>query len=150
MPRFAKTLRHLVPAVAAAALLAGCAGGVELDGPGFDRLGLTGKKNKKEPTVPDRAPLLLPPDRARLPAPQQETANSAPQNWPTDAQEVQKAEAQEEFRKKKEYEDKGNFDPKADIDEFEKLMDPMERKPGIFGKGRLLGRKYRDPGKYEN
>ena len=149
MRRFAKTMRHLVPAFTAAALLAGCTGGVDLEGPGLDRLGLTSKK-KGEPKVPDRAPLLLPPDRARLPEPQQQTANAPPQNWPTDAQEVQKAEAQEERRKKKEYEDKGNFDPKADIDEFEKLMDPMERKPGIFGQGRLLGRKYRDPGDFGN
>ncbi|MDA7947335.1 MAG: hypothetical protein MPJ78_07645 [Hyphomicrobiaceae bacterium] len=148
----AKTRKHLivVPTLAVAALLAGCAGdGVELQGPGFEALGLTSKK-KAEPKVPDRAPLLLPPDRARLPEPQQATAAAPPQNWPTDAQEVQKAEAQEKLRKQKEYQDKGNYDPKADIDEFEKLMDPLERQPGIFGRGRLLGKKYRDARDFEN
>ncbi len=150
MRSFVKTMRHLVPAFAAVALLAGCAGGVELEGPGFDRLGLTSKKNKGEPKVPDRAPLLLPPDRARLPEPQQQTATAPPQNWPTDPEDVQKAEAAEKDRKQKVYQDKGNFDPKADIDEFEKLMDPMERKPGIFGEGQALGRKYRDSRNYGN
>lgn len=139
-----------MPAIAVLALLAGCAGGVELEGPGFDALGLTSKKSKGEAKVPDRAPLLLPPDQARLPAPQQATASAPPQNWPTDPDTLRKTEAEEKARKEKEYQDKGNFDPKSDIDEFEKLMDPMERKKGIFGEGQALGRKYRDPGKYEN
>lgn len=147
----ARTIRHLkfVPVIVVPALLLGCAGGVELEGPGFEALGLTSSKEKGEPKVPDRAPLLLPPDRARLPEPQQSTASAPPQNWPTDPEEVRKAEASAAERKQKEYEDKGNYDPKADIDEFEKLMDPMERKKGIFGQGQILGRKYRDPGEYD-
>lgn len=153
MRKLAKTKRHLTlaPALAVAVLMAGCAGGgVELEGPGFEALGLTSKKNKTEPKVPDRAPLLLPPDRARLPEPQTETAAAPPQNWPTDPEEFQKAEKAEAERKKKEYQDKGNFDPKADIDEFEKLMDPMERKPGVFGRGQALGPKNRDGRNYGN
>ncbi len=140
----------LVPAIAAVGLLAGCAGsGVELEGPGFEALGLTGSKKKSEPKVPERAPLLMPPDRARLPEPRQSTASAPPQNWPNDPGEVQKAEASEAKRRDQAYRDSGNFDPKADVDEFEKLMDPMERRPGVFG-GESLGDKNRDAKGYGN
>ena len=152
MRMLTNTLRRLalLPAIVAAGLLAGCAGGgVELEGPGFESLGLTGKKKKGEPKVPDRAPLLMPPDRARLPQPRQSTAAAPPQNWPNDPGDVQKAEAAEAKRIDQAYRDSGNFDPKADIDEFEKLMDPMERRPGVFG-GDGLGDKNRDAKSYGN
>jgi hypothetical protein len=140
----------LVTALVTAALLGGCSGGgISLEGPGFEALGLTGSKNKGDKKVPDRAPLLIPPDRARLPQPQQSTASAPPQNWPKDPDSLLKAEASEAEKKQREYEDYGDWSKKADIDEFEKLMDPLERSKGIFG-SRNLGKKYRDSNSYPN
>lgn len=137
--------------VAAAMLLGGCGGGVSLEGPGFEALGLTGNKNKKDVKVPDRAPLLLPPDRARLPEPQQPTAVAAQQqDWPSDPDLQRKAEEEEVAVKEREYEDYGDWSKNADLDEFEKLMDPAMRSKGIFGKGRALDKKYRDTRDYGN
>lgn len=146
----------LVTAFAAAALLGGC-GGVQLEGPGFEALGITSnKKNDTEPKVPDRAPLVIPPKRAQLPQPQtqpqpqQATASAQPQNWPTDPESLLKAEKTQAEQKKKDYADKGDWSKNADISEFEKLMDPLDRQPGIFSGGDELSDKYRDTGKYEN
>jgi hypothetical protein len=113
----------LVPAIAVLAFLGGCGGGVHVEGPGFE----LGGKKEGDKKVPDRAPLLIPPDRARLPAPQQPVASAPPSNWPKDPGEVKKAEASAAVKKQKEYEDKGDWSKKADLDEFDKLMDPMER-----------------------
>lgn len=133
-------------ALATGVVLGGCSGidGVELEGPGFEALGLTGSKNKGDKKVPDRAPLVLPPDTARLPEPEQSTSVAASRpDWPTDPDALRKEEAAEEKAKQKEYEDKGDWSKDAGIDEFEKLSDPMSRKAGIFTKGRALGPEYR-------
>lgn len=118
----------LAVALVTTALLAGCAGSdVEISGPGFQ---LGGNKNKKEAKVPDRAPLLVPPDRARLPepAPEQPQAVAAQPNWPNDPDLVRKSEEEEKLAKKSEYEDKGDWSGKGGADEFDKLGDPLERK----------------------
>lgn len=139
----------LAAAFAAAIALSGCGSGVQLEGPGFEALGLTSNKNKGEAKVPDRAPLLVPPDRARLPEPQQETAAAAPrENWPNDPDALAKSEASEAAAAQKEYEDNGNWDPKADIDEWNKLMDPTLRQPGILSSNKPLGDEYRDTTQY--
>lgn len=132
--------------LSAAAVLGGCSGidGVDLQGPGFERLGLTGNKNRKEKKVPDRAPLLIPPNTARLPEPKPSTAvATARPDWPTDPDAQRKSEEIEQAAKQKKYEDKGDWSPDANIDEFEKLSDPMSRKRGIFSRGRALGPEYR-------
>ncbi len=139
----------LVPAFAVLAFLGGCGSGVQLEGPGFEALGLTSKKQKGDKKVPDRAPLLIPPDRARLPAPQQPIASAPPPNWPNDPGEFLKAEASAAVKKQKEYEDKGDWSKKADIDEFEKLMDPLERRDGVLSR-KLLGDRNRDSKNYGN
>jgi len=122
------TIKHLllVPVFAVLVLLGGCEG-VHVEGPGFE---LGGKKNNVDKKVPDRAPLLIPPDRARIPEPTQSTATAPPQNWPSDPDVVRKADAAEADKKQKEYEDKGDWSKKAGADEFEKLSDPMERRKG--------------------
>ncbi len=142
------TIKHLllVPVFAVLVLLGGCEG-VHVEGPGFE---LGGKKNNVDKKVPDRAPLLIPPDRVRLPAPQQAIASTPPQNWPTDPGDIQKAEAIAAAKKKKEYEDSGDWSKKADIDEFEKVMDPIERKPGILSKNKKLDDQYRDFREYHD
>ncbi len=147
MSKATSTIRHLtlLSAFGAALLLGGCAGGgIEFEGAAFNAIGLGGKKGKAEQKVPDRAPLLIPPDRARLPEPVASTVATAaaPQNWPRDPDLVRKAEADGVDQKRKEYEDKGNWSKNAGIDEFEKLMDPLSRSRGILG-GRDLGGEYR-------
>ena len=147
---FAHNIKRLalVTAFAAAALVGGCGGGVEFEGPGFEALGLTGKTKTVEKQVPDRAPLLLPPDRTRLPQPRLPTASTVPQSWPTDPETIRKAETTQDEQQIKDYIDKGDWSKNADIDEFEKLMDPLERSPGIFG-GRWLSDKNRDFKSYD-
>ena len=148
MHNVTRTIKRLllVPAIAVLAFLGGCGGGVHVEGPGFE----LGGKKEGDKKVPDRAPLLIPPDRVRLPAPQQAIASTPPQNWPTDPGDIQKAEAIAAAKKKKEYEDSGDWSKKADIDEFEKVMDPIERKPGILSKNKKLDDQYRDFREYHD
>ena len=82
----------IFPALAAVMILTGCGSGVQLEGPGFEALGLTGKK-KVERKVPERSPLLIPPDPNRLPEPAPRVATARPQNWPTDPEDTVKAKA---------------------------------------------------------
>ncbi len=57
-------------ALSAAIVLAGCsAGDVELNGKLFELAGLTGTGERSAPKVAERAPLVVPPDLARLPEP---------------------------------------------------------------------------------
>ncbi len=136
----------IVPALAVLVLLGGCGGGVHLEGPGFEALGITGNKNRGDKKVPDRAPLLIPPDRARLPEPQQSIAAAPPQNWPKDPGDTAKAEEAEADRKQRDYEDKGDWSKKAGIDEFDKLMDEGSRKKGFLDakKKKPLSDEYRE------
>jgi hypothetical protein len=138
----------LVPALTMLAILGGCGSGVHLEGPGFEALGISGNKNKADKKVPDRAPLLIPPDRARIPEPQQAIAAAPPQNWPVDPGDTLKAEEAEAKRKQTAYEQRGDWSKKADIDEFDKLMDPGLRKKGVFG-GNNVSDRYRDYKKHE-
>ena len=138
----------ILPAMAAALTLAGCGSGVQLEGPGFEALGLTGKKYV-EKKVPDRAPLLIPPDPTRLPEPAAQVATTQPQNWPTDPEATLSAEDSEAARKERIYQEKGDWSKKADIDEFEKVMNPELREKGIFS-SKPLSDKNRDFKTYEN
>lgn len=124
----------IAPALAVAMISAGCGPGIQLEGPGFDALGLSGKK-QVEKKVPDRAPLLIPPDPNRLPEPAPRVANARPQNWPTDPEDTVKAKASVAAKKKQDYEDSGDWSKNADIDEFEKLSDPIKRQEvGLLNK----------------
>jgi len=138
----------IIPALTAAMMLAGCGPGVSIEGPGFEKLGLTGKKHVEQ-KVPDRAPLLIPPDPNRLPEPAPQIVNARPENWPTDPDTMIKAEASIAAKKKQAYQDHGDWSKKADIDEFEKVMHPEERERGVFSSGPLSD-KSRDFKSYEN
>jgi len=133
-----------------AGLLAACGGGVHLEGPGFEQLGLTSNKNKGDTKVPDRAPLLLPPDRAALPEPvtNQQAAANPQANWPNDPDLILKSDAVEADKKQREYEDNGDWSKNAGIDEFEKLLDPALRRKGALSKGKTVDRQYRDDKNY--
>jgi len=139
----------IIPVLAAAMMLAGCGPGIQLEGPGFEALGLTNKKHVEQ-KVPDRAPLLIPPDPNRLPEPAPKVATVRPENWPTDPEITLKAEASAAAEKQRIYEDKGDWSKKADVEEFEKLMDPIERHKGglldkVFERRNQTQREFDDP-----
>jgi hypothetical protein len=139
----------IVPALAAAMTISACGSGIELEGPGFDKIGLGGNKHV-EKQVPDRAPLLIPPNRTRLPDPASQVATARPESWPKDPEAAGSLEVIAALKKKAEYQEKGDWSKTAGIDEFEKLMDPMERTPGLFSKDKNLKKKYRDAGTFGN
>jgi hypothetical protein len=87
-------------ALAAALLLTACADGVDLNGKLFDTLGVSPAAQaarKFEPTIAERAPLVVPPDSGRLPEP-----GSAPAPtqvaWPDDPEQRKIREAKERER----------------------------------------------------
>lgn len=76
-------------AVAATLVLGGCSDGLEVNGKLFDLMGISSsavEQSKREPQVAARAPLVLPPNSNRLPAPgseqEQDPTNIATLNDP--------------------------------------------------------------------
>lgn len=130
---------RIAPALLVGTLLLGGCGGVQFEGKVFDAMGLSGEQKKQEAKLPDRAPLILPPKRA-LPAPGPRQAIADPQSWPQDPDTLRKQVALE---KKKEQLRCGDYDFKRKStshveDDFEEILDPMERCKGFIGR-RLLG-----------
>jgi hypothetical protein len=74
--------------------LAGCGETVQFEGRVFDMMGMNDTSKRQENSVPERAPLVLPPNAkaASLPAPQSQAA-AAEENmqWPDDPDERRKA-----------------------------------------------------------
>jgi hypothetical protein len=90
-----------VAALSCAALLSGCADGVELNGKLFDWMGVSPaaqEARRYEPKLADRAPLVMPPDVNRLPEPGSERAPGPMMAWPDDAEQRKVREAQERER----------------------------------------------------
>jgi hypothetical protein len=90
-------------ALASALLLSGCGGdaGVDLNGKVFDLMGISpaaqAAKNA-EPKVAERAPLVMPPDTSRLPAPGSGEAPVAQVAWPDDPDQRKRTAVQERER----------------------------------------------------
>lgn len=129
-----KPLKKIAIAAACTGLLslAGC-GGVQFEGKVFDALGVSGEqKPQAEAKVPDRAPLILPPKR-ELPPPGSRDRIASPQNWPQDPDELKKQVAVKEKEKDLkcgEY----DFKRKSSAQDFEEILDPLERCKGFFAK----------------
>lgn len=131
----------LAVAGVAAVLLAGCEG-VEFKGRAFEAMGLTNQPKAKPSDVPTVAPLVIPPT-AELPPPgSTQSAALSEQEWPNDPDLARRSAEEEAARKQQEYYEKGDWSSDRPPDEFNKLYDSMERKPGIFG-GQKVGDKYR-------
>ena len=88
---------RLVAVVASSLLLAGCGGidGVELNGGIFDAMGIgSNSSSGKEPVVPQRAGLVMPPQKDVLPAPgtggNPAAVAAANPAWPMDPEERQR------------------------------------------------------------
>ena len=86
--------------VASMLLLSGCADGVELNGKVFDWMGISPaaqEANRREPTLAERAPLVVPPNTGRLPEPGSENA-PAQTVWPDDPEQRKVRQAEERER----------------------------------------------------
>jgi hypothetical protein len=86
--------------VASMLLLSGCADGVELNGKMFDWMGISPaaqEANRREPTLAERAPLVVPPNTGRLPEPGSENA-PAQTVWPDDPEQRKVRQAEERER----------------------------------------------------
>lgn len=121
----------LLALFAAAVALGGC-GGVEFEGKVFDAVGLTDKKDKAEPIVKTRAPLVLPP-RQGLPEPNAQQASAVPENWPDDPDERARREA-EEARKKTKRKMTGELPKKTTMETFESLTGQWPAGEGLVGR----------------
>ena len=121
----------LLALFAAVAVLGGC-GGVEFEGKVFDAVGLTGKKDKAEPVVKSRAPLVLPP-RQGLPEPNAQQATAVPENWPDDPDERARREAAE-ARAKKKRKFTGELPKKTTMETFESLTGQWPAGEGLLGR----------------
>ena len=136
-----------LPALLAGTLLLGGCGGVQFEGKVFEAVGLAGEQKKQEARLPDRAPLILPPKKD-LPAPGPRQAVADPQSWPQDPDNLRK---QASLEKKKEREKCGEYDFKRKStssieDDFEEILDPMERCRGSIFRTLGIGDDARDDG----
>lgn len=90
------------PALASTLLLIGCADGIDLNGKVFDWMGVSPaaqEARRYEPNVAERAPLVVPPNTARLPEPGSEKApDLAQMPWPDDPEQRKVREARERER----------------------------------------------------
>ena len=83
-----KRVLRLAAALGCVALLGGC-GGVEFEGKIFDYAGISGTGPEPDPTMTERAPLMVPPNVASLPAPTQSRSVAASRpDWPDDPEKV--------------------------------------------------------------
>ena len=106
--------------ITAAALLGGCADGVEINSPLLNSLGVaTGALGQKEePKLAPRAPLVMPPSTQRLPEPgppaaAAAVAPAADPSWPKDKDYERVASAAEKKRQHTQYCRDGNWKERA-------------------------------------
>jgi hypothetical protein len=89
-------------AVLSTLALGGCADGVDFNGKVFDWMGISPaaqEAKRFEPKMADRAPLVMPPDANRLPAPGSEAGpDPAVAAWPDDPEQRKVREAKERER----------------------------------------------------
>lgn len=120
----------LAGVLACVGFLGGC-GGVEFQGKVFDYMGVSGDRQKADPHMAERAPLMVPPNLAKLPEPTQSTSVAAArQDWPENPEMVRK---------------RNDDDKKAQQAEIESKADPMNP---YAGKETLLDKLFK-PSKTE-
>lgn len=106
--------------IAGAALLGGCADGIEINSKLLDSVGLSTSAlsaNRAEPKLAQRAPLVMPPSTQKLPEPgaappppPEVVANGA---WPKDMDQEKVADAREKARQQALYCKDGNWKERA-------------------------------------
>lgn len=117
---------------------AGC-GGVELEGKLFDALGVSPSAtaaSRKEPVVPERSGIVVPPRMDKLPAPGTGQPALADGSWPVDPELKRAAEKAEKERKMAAYCRDGdlNSGKVRDREWWEKLSGDTARCPTAFGR----------------
>ena len=117
--RISRRLRvGLASAITSAALLGGCADGIEINSPLLDAVGLStaALSRKEEPKLQPRAPLVMPPSTQRLPEPGQAepvaTAAVDP-SWPKDKDAERRATAKDKAARQAEYCRDGSWKEKS-------------------------------------
>jgi hypothetical protein len=123
----------------AAALLGGCADGVEVNSKLLDSVGLSTSAlsaNRVEPKLAQRAPLVMPPSTQKLPEPgtappppPEVIANGA---WPKDKDQEKVASAQEKERQQAQYCKDGNWQERAIDNDFGGMSGPQGSCGTIF------------------
>jgi hypothetical protein len=116
--RISRRISVSVAVVAVAALLAGCADGVEINSPLLNSLGVaTGAiGQKEEPKLKPRAPLVMPPSTERLPEPGQAppaAVATADPAWPKDKDQERVAAAAQKKAQQAQYCREGNWKERA-------------------------------------
>jgi hypothetical protein len=127
MHQIAKASRHLACLLVAGISLAACSpGDVELNGKLFDAMGVSSNSqsaSKVDPKVPQRAPLVVPPSTASLPAPGTGAAviAAAPEDqaWPTDPDQQQAAALAAKQAEQKQYCEEGRL--KGNSEDFDEM-----------------------------
>jgi hypothetical protein len=113
----------LAGVLACVGFLGGC-GGVEFEGKVFDYMGVSGNRQKADPHMTERAPLMVPPNLQKLPEPSQGTAvATARQDWPDDPERVRKRVVEDKQAKQAEAEAKA--DPMNPYAGKETLLDKL-------------------------
>jgi hypothetical protein len=119
--RFSRRMRTgAAITITGAALLGGCADGVEINSKLLDSVGLnpsTYSANRAEPKMAQRAPLVMPPSTQKLPEPgevppppPEVVANAA---WPKDRDQEKVAGTKEKARQQAQYCKDGNWKERA-------------------------------------
>jgi hypothetical protein len=128
MPAIRKAICRTAGVLVTALTLASCSDGgvdVELNAPILDAVGvnLMGKPTPT-PNLPDRPPLVLPPQNAALPAPgqaPQQVVAANGQQWPTDPEEQKKLKAAQAKAEYEKYCREGNWKAaNQNMDDFRK------------------------------
>lgn len=99
--------------ISGAALLGGCADGVEINSPLLDSVGLStaALSKREEPKLQPRAPLVMPPNAQRLPEPGQppQATAAADTAWPKDRDQERASDAAQKKTRQAQYCRDGNW-----------------------------------------
>jgi hypothetical protein len=125
--------------ISAAALLGGCAEGVEVNSRLLDSVGLSTAAltaNRAEPKLAQRAPLVMPPSTQKLPepgtAPPPQPEVAAGPAWPKDKDQEKVASAQDKARQQAQYCRDGNWKEKALDNDLGGMQGPQGSCGSIF------------------
>jgi hypothetical protein len=130
----------LATVISGAALLGGCADGVEINSPLLDAVGLSTSAltKQEEPKLQPRAPLVMPPSTQRLPEPGQApapaAAAAADPAWPKDRDQERVVAAAQKKTQQAQYCRDGNWKERAMDSGYGHTTGPDGRVCGsIFG-----------------
>ncbi len=139
--RISRRIRvSLATVISGAALLGGCADGVEVNSPLLDAVGLStaALSKKEEPKLAPRAPLVMPPSTQRLPQPGEASTPAKPvasadPAWPKDPDQNRVTAAAQKKAAHDEYCRDGNWKERSKDNDFGGRSGPQGACGSIFG-----------------